>query len=192
MEQDIRQVLLESAELKRRMADELVDDIRAAGEMLTRAMLAGGTVALCGNGGSAADAQHLSGELVGRFLLERPGYAAIALTTDTSILTAIGNDYSFEDIYARQVEALLRPGDVLVAFSTSGNACNCVRAVEKAAEKSVLTLALTGAGGGRLGELCDLTIRVPHQTTARVQEAHITIGHILCGLVERALVEAGR
>lgn len=192
MQDEIRRVLLESAELKRRLADELVSDIEAAAEMLIDCLRSGHTVAFCGNGGSAADAQHLSGELVGRFLLERPGYAAIALTTDSSVLTAIGNDYSFDDIYARQVEGLLRKGDVLVVFSTSGNAENCVRAVLKGRDKGVGSLALTGASGGRLAELCDLTLRVPHQTTARIQEAHITIGHILCGLVEAALVEAER
>ena len=190
MEHEIREALLQSAALKQRVADELPGDIARAARIMTACLSSGGTIAFCGNGGSAADAQHLSGELVGRFLLERPAYAAIAFTTDTSILTAVGNDYGFEEVFARQAEALLREGDVLIAMSTSGNAANCVQAVHVAARKGARTIGMTGEGGGRLGEVCDLCIKVPHDGTPRIQEAHITIGHILCGLVESAL--AGR
>lgn len=187
MEDTIRQTLEESAELKRRVADVLTPDIAAAARTIIDSLSAGGTVAFCGNGGSAADAQHLCGELVGRFQIDRPGYAAIAFTTDSSVLTAIGNDYGFDEVFARQAEGLLREGDVLVAISTSGNAVNCVQAVRVAVRKGARTIGMTGEGGGRLGELCELCLRVPHTTTARIQEAHITIGHILCGLVESAL-----
>ncbi len=195
MEHEIRDVLLESAAVKQRAAEEMVPAIAQVARRVIAALRAGGTVAFCGNGGSAADAQHLAGELVGRFRRERPGYSAIALTTDTSILTAIGNDYGFGEVFARQVEGLLRAGDVLIALSTSGNAPNCVRAVEAARARGAVTIAMTGEGGGRLGELCDLCLCVPHATTARVQEVHITIGHVLCGLIEDALVsgeEAGQ
>ena len=187
MKNEIRNNLLESAELKRRVAEELVDEVAEAARIMVACLRGGGTVALCGNGGSAADAQHLAGELVGRFRVDRPAYAAIAFTTDTSILTAVGNDYGFEHVFARQVEGLLRQGDALVAISTSGNAENCVQAVEVARRKGVSTIGMTGAGGGRLGELCELCIKVPHTVTARIQEVHITIGHILCGLIEDAL-----
>ena len=189
MQSAIQEALLESSELKRQVATDLAPQIAQAAEMILDSLRAGGTVAFCGNGGSAADAQHLAGELIGRFRKERPAYAAIALTTDTSILTAIGNDYGFEQVYARQVEGVLREGDVLVAISTSGNAGNCVKAVEKAREQGVRTIGMTGEGGGKLAQLCDLCLMVPHTVTARIQEVHITIGHILCGLVEDALVE---
>lgn len=190
-EAEIRDTLLDSAELKRRVAEEMAGDIARAADMMVQCLRAGGTIAFCGNGGSAADAQHLAGEIVGRFRRERPGYAGLALTTDTSILTAIGNDYGFDLVYARQVEGLLGSGDLLVAISTSGNAANCCLAAAKAREKGAATIGFTGAGGGKLAEICDLCLKVPHGVTARIQEAHITIGHVLCGLVEDALVEAG-
>jgi D-sedoheptulose 7-phosphate isomerase len=191
-EAEIRNTLLESAELKRRVAEEMAADIARAADMMLQCLHGGGTVAFCGNGGSAADAQHLAGEIIGRFRRERPGFAGLALTTDTSILTAIGNDYGFDQVYVRQVEGLLGAGDLLVAFSTSGNAPNCCLAVEKAHEKGAATIGFTGAGGGRLAEIADLCLKVPCTVTARIQEAHITIGHILCGLVEDALVEGGK
>lgn len=187
MQDKIRDTLLESAALKTRVAETLAPQIAHAAQTLISSLRSGGTVALCGNGGSAADAQHLAGELVGRFQINRPAYASIALTTDTSILTAIGNDFGFDQVYSRQVEALLGAGDVLIAISTSGNAENCVKAVQAARERGAVTIGMTGENGGRLAELCDLCLRVPHSVTARIQEAHICIGHILCGLVEEAL-----
>ena len=189
MRHEIRESLLQSAALLRQVGEEMPDEVARVAEMIIQALKGGGKVALCGNGGSAADAQHLAGELVGRFRRERPAYAALALTTDTSILTAIGNDYGFAEVFARQVEGLLGPGDALVAISTSGNAENCVRAVEVARERGVATIGLTGEGGGRLAELCDLCLRIPHTVTAHIQEAHIAIGHVLCGLIEQALAE---
>jgi len=151
------------------------------------ALQAGGKVMFCGNGGSAADAQHLAAELAGRYELDRPGLAGLALTTDTSALTAIGNDFGFERVFARQVEALGRPGDVLYAISTSGNSPNVVAAVETARRLGIKTVAVTGAGGGRLKELCDLALSVPATKANHIQELHIALGHLLCGLAERAL-----
>ncbi|WP_295541380.1 SIS domain-containing protein [uncultured Thiohalocapsa sp.] len=145
----------------------------------------GGRVFWMGNGGSAADCQHLAAELVGRFERERPGLASMALTTDSSVLTSVANDYGFESVFARQVEALCRDGDVLVGLSTSGNSANVLRAMERAAGRGIYRVGVTGAGGGRLADTCELCLAVPSRVTARIQEAHIVIGHILCDLVER-------
>lgn len=186
-ERAVSQQLLESASVKQQLAQQLAGEIVRAAEMTFQALRAGSTIALCGNGGSAADAQHLAAELVGRFERERRAFSAIALTTDTSILTAVGNDYGFDEVFARQVEALLNEGDVLVAMSTSGSSANCVKAVERAGGMGVHTIGMTGRDGGRLAELCDLCLPVPHTNTARIQEGHITIGHIVCGIVERGL-----
>ena len=138
----------------------------------------------CGNGGSAADSQHLAAEFVGRFQKERAGLPAIALTVDTSILTAVGNDYGYDKVFVRQVQALARPGDVLVGISTSGNSANVVEAVELAKSMGVYCVGMTAVGGGKMKELCDECIAVPAQVTARAQEMHILIGHILCELVD--------
>jgi len=148
----------------------------------------GGKLALCGNGGSAADAQHIASELVGRFQIDgRRPLPAIALTTDTSILTSLSNDYGYSDIFCKQVEALLVAGDVLIALTTSGNSPNCLEAVRAAREQGVTTIAMTGAGGGEIAQQVDLALIVPHEQTARIQETHITIGHALCELIEEAL-----
>ncbi len=151
----------------------------------------GGRVFWMGNGGSAADSQHLAAELVGRFQRERPGLASIALTTDSSILTSIGNDYGFDSIFARQVEALCRPGDLLIGLSTSGNSSNVLRAMETGRTLGVERAGLTGGTGGRLCALVDCCLVVPSDNTARIQEAHVLIGHLLCDLIERRTV-AGR
>jgi D-sedoheptulose 7-phosphate isomerase len=184
MRETITEAFRQSIEVKQRAADQMLDDIVRAAEMMIQTLRAGGKIAFCGNGGSAADAQHLAGELVGRFRRERPALAAIALTTDTSILTAIGNDYGFERVYERQVEALLRPGDLLIAISTSGEAENVDKAVERALEIGVRCIGMTGASGGKLANGVELCLKVPSEETPRVQETHITIGHILCDLVE--------
>jgi D-sedoheptulose 7-phosphate isomerase len=165
------------------LAPEIVQLAERAADSLQH----GGRVFWMGNGGSAADCQHLAAELVGRFERERPGLASIALTTDSSILTSVANDYGFESVFARQVEALCRDGDLLVGLSTSGNSANVLRAMERAAGRGVYRVGLTGAGGGRLAETCELCLAVPSQVTARIQEAHIVIGHILCDLVERRM-----
>jgi D-sedoheptulose 7-phosphate isomerase len=166
--------------------EHLPEPIEAAARLLIDTLEGGGKVLLFGNGGSAADAQHIAAELVGRFKQERRGLPAVALTTDTSALTAIANDYGYEHVFARQVEALAAPGDVVVALSTSGNSPNVVRAVEAAARIGCAAIALTGRDGGTLGKLAQVHLNVPHDDTARVQEAHITLGHILCDCVERA------
>lgn len=153
----------------------------------TDALRQGGKVLFAGNGGSAADAQHLAGELVSRFNYDRPGLAAFALTTDTSVLTAIGNDYGYERLFARQVEAVGRRGDVLVAISTSGRSPNILAALQVARDRGLVTVGLTGRGGGRMAEFCDHVLRTPSDATPRIQEGHIAIGHTLCWLIERAL-----
>ena len=161
--------------------------IAAAAEAMITSLRTGGKIMLCGNGGSAADAQHLGAELVGRYLKDRAPLAALALTVDTSALTAIANDYAFEEVFARQVTGLGRPGDLLLALSTSGDSANVLAAVAAAKAKGIATIALTGAGGGRLAPLADLAIRVPAARSNAVQELHIAVGHILCGIVEDAL-----
>jgi len=148
------------------------------------ALRAGGKVLLAGNGGSAADAQHWAGELVSRFYYDRPGLAAIALTTDTSVLTAIGNDYGYDYTFARQVEALGREGDVFIAISTSGNSPNILRAVEAARARGVGVIGFAGESGGKLAALCDICFRVPSGETPRIQEGHEFLGHLLCSLIE--------
>jgi D-sedoheptulose 7-phosphate isomerase len=165
----------------------LAPDVQAAGERIAQALRTGGKLLLCGNGGSAADAQHIAAELTGRFIQERRPLAAVALTTDTSALTCIGNDYSFDDIFARQLQAIARPGDVLLAISTSGNSRNVMRAVEVARSEGVISIGLLGRDGGALRALCDLSLVVPSTVTARIQESHILIGHTLCGLIEQEL-----
>ena len=142
---------------------------------------------LAGNGGSAADAQHIAGELVARFHFHRPGLPSIALTTDSSIITAIGNDYGYEYLFSRQVEAMGNEGDVFIGISTSGNSPNIIKALEACKEKGIITVGLTGAGGGKMNELCNHCIKVPSNETPRIQEVHILIGHILCYLVEDTL-----
>ena len=162
----------------------LSDNIVGAVELCVESLRAGGKVMFAGNGGSAADAQHWAGELVSRFYYDRPGLAAIALTTDSSILTAIGNDYGYDYTFARQVEALGRTGDVLVAISTSGNSPNIIRAAEAARARGVAVVGFTGEGGGTLAPLSDICFRVPSTETPRIQEGHEFIGHLLCALVE--------
>lgn len=156
----------------------------SAGRRLAEVLAGGGKLMFCGNGGSAADCQHLASELTGRFIKDRRPLAGLALTTDSSALTCIANDYHFDDVFARQVQGLGRAGDALIAISTSGNSANVLRAVEAAKSMGIHTLGLLGRDGGRLGALCDASIVVPHAVTARIQEAHLLIGHTLCGLIE--------
>ncbi len=156
-------------------------------ERIAGSLASGGTLFLCGNGGSAAECQHTAAELTGRFQLERRGLRAVALTTDSSALTALGNDYGFDLVFARQLDALARPGDVLVGLSTSGASRNVVAAFEKAKEKGVITVALTGPKGGPAADAADLRLLAPGDTTAVVQECHLAALHILCGIIERKL-----
>ena len=176
-----------SAALKRKLVEKEADNICLMAEMIVAAYRNGGKLLICGNGGSAADAQHLSGELVGRFLKERKPLDCIALTTDTSVLTAIGNDYGFERVFARQVLAHGREGDVLLAISTSGCSKNVLKAVEEARRCKMKVIALSGRDGGALASEADACISVPSHACPRIQEVHITIGHIICDLVEQTL-----
>jgi D-sedoheptulose 7-phosphate isomerase len=185
----IRGGLLESARLKELVSELCADTILQSVLIITESLRNGGKVVLLGNGGSASDAQHIAAELVGKFLLERQALPAIALTTNTSVLTALGNDYGYETVFRRQIEALVNTGDVVIGLSTSGNSPNVIAALELAKQKGAKTLALTGASGGRLSGLPDLLIAVPSMSTPRIQEAHITIGHIVSELVERELAD---
>ncbi len=166
----------------------MIPQIEEASKMVIETLKRGNKVLLCGNGGSAADAQHISAELTGRYKVERRGLLAIALTTDTSALTAIGNDYGFDRIFDRQVEALVREGDLLIGISTSGNSLNVLSALLLAKEMGAKTLGFSGKGGGKLNFACDLNLVVPSDDTPRIQEMHILIGHILCQAVDEAFV----
>ncbi|RMH32453.1 MAG: D-glycero-beta-D-manno-heptose 1-phosphate adenylyltransferase [Acidobacteria bacterium] len=170
-----------------RLLREQKNKIEACAETIFQALLKGKKILLCGNGGSAADAQHIAAELMGRFEKDRKALSAIALTTDTSVLTALSNDYGFETVFERQVEGLAHEGDVLVGISTSGNSKNVILAVMKARQKGCKTIALTGKNGKKLASLCDEAILVPSSKTSRIQEAHITIGHIWCEIIEEKL-----
>ena len=178
--------LREHSNLFRRLAI-LAPVVEHAARMLADCLRAGNKVMLCGNGGSAADSQHIAAELTGRFQRERPPMAALALSVDTSALTCIGNDYGFDEVFARQVRAVGRRGDCLLAISTSGRSENVLRAVAAANELGICTIALTGGHGSPLAEECRLAIRVPGEVTARIQEAHIFIGHTLCALIDETL-----
>ena len=183
--QRIANHLLDSAEVKRQTAAKCAESIAKAADLIAGCFLSGDKVLLCGNGGSAADCQHMAAEFVSRFSkdLDRRALPAIALTTDTSFLTGFGNDFGFEGIFGRQVEALGSPGDVLIAISTSGNSPNVIRAVEAARKGSMITIALTG-NGGRLSAIAEVPITVPSTDTQYIQEAHLAVEHILCELVE--------
>jgi D-sedoheptulose 7-phosphate isomerase len=191
LEQRIQQQFFDSADLKYAAAETLTRPIADAVTAIMGSITSGGKVLACGNGGSAGDAQHFAAEFVGRFERERPGLAAISLVTDTSILTAVGNDYSFDQIFSKQVQALGQPGDVLLAISTSGNSTNVLAAMEVARQKEMVVIALTGKGGGRMGEVLgetDVHICVPHSRTARIQEVHLLVIHCICDAVDLQLL----
>lgn len=185
----IQAQLLEGAEVKRLMSESCTDPILAAAQIIVQALRSGGKVLLCGNGGSAADAQHIAAELVGRLRRrsERPALPALALTTDTSCLTALANDFGFDQVFQRQVEALGQPGDVLIGISTSGDSENVVQAAGVARGNGMATVALLGQSPGRLQALVDVAIAVPSSDTQRTQEGHIAAGHVLCDLIEQML-----
>lgn len=173
------------------LADEaLLARVEAAAEASVTALRNGGKILLAGNGGSAADAQHIAGEFVSRFAFDRPGLPAIALTTDTSILTAIGNDYGYEKLFARQVQAHGQKGDVFIAYSTSGKSPNVIAALQEARNRGVVCIGMSGNRGGPMRDLCDFYLDVPSADTPKIQEGHAVLGHILCGLVEAALFKA--
>jgi len=179
-----------SAELSVTVARESSGVIFEAALLITRCLRNGGKVLFFGNGGSAADAQHLAAELVGRFVRERAGLPAIALTTDSSILTAVGNDYGFEQVFARQIQALGRAGDVAVAISTSGKSANVLEGVKEARKRKLKTIGLTGKDGGALAQRADVAVTIPSTSTARIQECHIAIGHLFCELVDADFSES--
>ncbi len=191
MRREIIQRLEESAQVKRAIAQSQASQIEDMAELIIDAYQSGAKVVLLGNGGSAADAQHIAAELVGQFALKRQALAAIALNTNTSILTAVANDYGYETVFSRQIEALVKAGDIVIAISTSGNSANVIAAIKTAKMKGAKTIGLTGRNGGKLAEVADLVLIVPSESTPRIQEAHITIGHIVCELVERELAATG-
>ena len=189
--QRVRNNFAESIQVKTEAAERLAPLVAAAADMMTQCLLNEHKVLSCGNGGSAADAQHFSAEMLNRFEMERPGLPAVALTTDTSTLTSIANDYQFADIFAKQIRALGRPGDVLLAISTSGESPNIIHAVDAAHDREMRVVALTGREGGQVADLIreqDVEIRVPSWSTARIQEVHITILHSLCDLIDHQLL----
>jgi len=181
--------LRESLAVKQAVLDSMTDTIVTAADWITQALRGGNKLLFFGNGGSAADSQHIAAEFIGRFERERRALPAIALTTDTSILTALTNDYSGEIVFARQVEALGKPGDLAIAYSTSGNSPNVLAGIRAARTAGLQVIGFTGEGGGQMAELCDLTLRVPSRRTSRIQEAHITISHAICEAVDSALFD---
>jgi len=189
MKEQIEAQLREHVKVAEDLLASQTDVIVQMAEMLIDCLRGGGKVLLCGNGGSAADAQHIAAELVGKLARDRRALPAIALNTNTSILTAVANDFGFQHVFARQLEALASKGDVLIALSTSGDAANVLEAMDAARTLGCRRIAFTGAAGGRLKSTADLCLRVPSDKTWRIQEAHITVGHILCDLVEKAVCE---
>ena len=181
---------LKGCKLRENFFRDNADRIAEIARVVSVSLARGGKVLFCGNGGSAADAQHLAAEFVNRFMLERPPLPALALTTDTSIITSVSNDYHFDQVFEKQVQALGREGDVLVGISTSGNSPNVLLALNAAREKRIITIGFTGQNGGEMDALCDHLITVPEKTTALVQEVHIAAGHMLCRLVDYYLFEA--
>ena len=192
MMESIRKDITESIAVKLRFLenDGLLESVQKAALMCIDALKNGGKLMFAGNGGSAADAQHLAAELVNRFGYEREALAAISLTTDPSVLTSISNDYSFNRVIARQIEAIGAKNDVLIAISTSGNSANIIAGIEAASAKGIKTVGLTGREGGKMKNLCDILINVPSDNTPRIQESHILAGHIICSLIERAIFQS--
>ncbi len=191
LREQVTRSLRETGRLHAEFPEAQAERIAAAADVLAAAMRAGHKVIWCGNGGSATQGQHMAGEFVGRFGRERRSLPSISLTENMASVTAIGNDYSYDEIFSRQLEGLAQPGDVLIALSTSGNSRNVIRALRAARSLGLATIGLTGQGGGQMVSLCDILIGVPSTATARIQEVHLTIGHILCALVEDALLEPG-
>lgn len=185
----IKQYAADGKELREKFFATEASKINQAALSIAVSIARQGKLLLCGNGGSAADAQHIAGEFVNRFLMDRPPLPAIALTTDSSVLTAIGNDFSFEQIFSKQVQALGMPGDVLLAISTSGNSPNVLEAVKVAKDKNIFVIALTGGKGGAIGPLCDLLINIDHPSTPLVQEIHLAVEHLICLLCDHYLFE---
>ncbi|MDQ6978846.1 MAG: D-sedoheptulose 7-phosphate isomerase [Mariprofundaceae bacterium] len=185
----IRNAMQEGIELRRRCLNQLDNELMTASALMVKSLREGGKILACGNGGSAADAQHFAGELVNRFEINRPGLAAVAMTHDASVITSIANDFSFDDVYSRQVEALGRPGDILLAISTSGNSTNVLKAVDAAARSKMVCITLSGGDGGAIANhsAVDVSLCIPHPSTPRIQEMHITCLHIICSLIDHTM-----
>jgi D-sedoheptulose 7-phosphate isomerase len=183
----IKRIITESLEVKRKLLDECVEAIRETADAVSGTLKRKGGFYLFGNGGSAADAQHIACELQGRFLMERAAIPVVSFTTNTSTLTAVANDYGYDKVFSRQVDAFVKKGDVVLGISTSGNSPNVIEALSLARERGTVTIGFTGEGGGKMAELCDILLAVPSRSTPRIQEAHILAGHIVCELVEEAL-----
>ena len=186
MKESVARSLKEGAELRLKMAETISSEIATAAEAIAEAFKAGRKLLLFGNGGSAADAQHIAAEFMNRFLIERPPLPAIALTTDTSVLTSIANDYAFDEIFSKQVKALGKKGDVALGITTSGSSGNVLKALRAAKKLGMTTIALTGEGG-KAASLSDIALQIPSRSTPRIQEAHIAVGHILCDLTDTIL-----
>ncbi|HNW57397.1 MAG TPA: D-sedoheptulose 7-phosphate isomerase [Bacteroidales bacterium] len=186
---NIEKQITDSISVKQKLLEspDILLGIESAASSIIAAMRNNRKVLVAGNGGSAADAQHIAGEFVSRFYFDRPGLPCVALTTDTSILTAIGNDYGYEKIFTRQIEALGNEGDIFIGISTSGNSLNLIEALKKCREKKLLSIVLTGSAGGKMKEISDICIMVPSDETPRIQESHILMGHIICCLVEEEI-----
>ena len=191
MREIIDDILQESIKVKELFIGESNEDLLTLAKKIVASFTGDRKLMLCGNGGSAADAQHIAAEFVNRFEMERPPLPAISLSTDTSIITCIGNDYSFNDIFSKQIKAIGVEGDVLIAISTSGNSQNIISAAETAKDMGIYVAGLTGCKGGKLKDLCDLCLIVPSDITARIQESHIFAGHIICKLVDHILFQGG-
>ncbi len=189
MKEKVISGLRESAEVKLQMAKESIDQILQAADIIQRALKAGKKLLIFGNGGSAADAQHIASEFVNRFMAERKAIAAIALTTDSSIITSIANDSSYSEIFSRQIEALGSKGDVAIGITTSGKSANVLKAIETAKAMEIKTIAFAGGSTSKLSKITDHIISVPSASTQRIQEAHITVAHIICELVEKSIIE---
>ena len=193
MQSYIKSQIEASIQTKQRLLEDnsIMDTILEATKVVIDAYKRGNKTLIAGNGGSAADAQHIAAEFVSRFYFDRPGIPSIALTTDTSILTAVGNDYGFDRVFARQVESNGIEGDIFIGISTSGNSTNIIEAIGVAKSKNITTIGLTGGDGGKMANMCDITIKVPSSSTPRIQESHIMIGHIICAIVEEELFGKG-
>lgn len=189
MKDHVIKLFKESCRVKEAFINDNLGKLVSAIEILTAALKAGNKIMIFGNGGSAADAQHIAAEFVNRFILERPPLPAIALTTDSSVITSIGNDYDFSEIFAKQIRALGQPGDVAWGISTSGNSPNVLKALETAKKMKLITLAFTGKDGGAIAQMADLSLNVSSSSTARIQETHITAGHAICELVDIKLFQ---
>jgi D-sedoheptulose 7-phosphate isomerase len=189
MEDHIVKIFKESSHLKEIFVNENLSKIVKVVEVLTEVLNAGNKILLFGNGGSAADAQHLAAEFVNRFIIERPPLPAIALTTDTSIITSIGNDYGFEDIFSKQIRAIGQPGDVAWGITTSGVSPNVIKALETAQKMELITIGLTGKDGGEIAKIADYVLNVSSNSTPRIQEVHITVGHVICEMLDYRLFQ---